>query len=252
MHGLTLVFDLDGTLVDTAPDLIAATNHALLDLGLAPVPHDVLRPAIGFGARHMIVEGLRQTGKTLEDADLDRLLARFLVYYEANIAAESQPFEGVIDALETFRAAGARLAVCTNKRENLSKSLLAALNLYKHFVALAGRDTFSVHKPDPGHLIGTIELANGDPRRAIMIGDSKVDVATAKNALLPVIACSFGYSDLPANELGADAVIGHFEELADAVAALIPSLPPASLQPAGARESASLPAPPSSKGHNLD
>jgi phosphoglycolate phosphatase len=234
MRGVTLVFDLDGTLVDTAPDLIASTNHALLDLGLAPVSPELLRPAIGFGARHMIVEGLKQTGLSLEGPELDRLLARFLHYYEANIAVDSRPFEGAVRALETFRDAGARLAVCTNKRESLSRSLLAALGLDKHFAALAGRDTFAVHKPDPGHLTGTIKLANGDSRRAIMIGDSRVDVDTAKAAYLPVIACSFGYSDLPVRDLGADAVIGHFDELETAVARIVPLLPPAAAETAGA------------------
>jgi phosphoglycolate phosphatase len=222
MHELTLVFDLDGTLVDTAPDLIAATNHALSDLGLGPVAGSTIRPHIGRGARHMIVEGLRQSGTTLSDAEVERLLARFLVYYEANIAVESRPFAGAVGALTKFRDAGARLAVCTNKREDLSRTLLRALEIDHFFAGLAGRDTFPVSKPDPGHFTGAVRLAGGEPARAIMIGDTTVDVATAKAARVPVIACSFGYCDVPATALDADAVIDHFDELEAAIASLAP------------------------------
>lgn len=217
---ITLVFDLDGTLVDTAPDLVAATNHALADLGLAPVQADILRPSIGFGARHMISAGLRQSGQVLAEAEIDRLHEIFLDHYEANIAATSRPFEGAVPALERLRSAGFRLAVCTNKRESLSRQLLLALNLMTHFDALAGRDTFPVNKPHPDHLTGAVRLAGGNPGRAIMIGDTKVDVATAKAATLPVIACTFGYSDVPLLALAPDRLISHFDELEAAVASL--------------------------------
>jgi phosphoglycolate phosphatase len=220
MRNLTLVFDLDGTLVDTAPDLLAATNHVLADAGLPPVPADVVRPSIGFGARHMIVEGLRRSRTQLPEQEIDHLLTRFLTFYESNIAVGSRPFDGVTAALTAFEEAGARLAVCTNKREDLSRSLLSALNLDRHFVALAGRDTFPVSKPDPEHLLGTIQMAEGDPARAIMIGDSGVDVATAKAAGVPVVACSFGYSERPVAELGADWIIHHYSELHEAIHAL--------------------------------
>jgi phosphoglycolate phosphatase len=221
MRDLTIVFDLDGTLVDTAPDLVAATNHALSDLGLPPLSAAVLRPQIGFGARRMIIEGLRITGTALPETEVDRLLARFLLYYEANIAAESRPFPGAVPVLERLRDAGARLAVCTNKRESLSRALLAALGLADHFAALAGRDTFPSSKPDPGHLLGTIALAGGAARQAVMIGDTRIDVATAKAASVPVVACAFGYSDVAVDELGADAVIRHFDELEDAISRLV-------------------------------
>lgn len=221
MREHTLVFDLDGTLVDTAPDLIAATNHALADLGLEPIAGSALRPHIGRGARHMILEGLRQSGKSLPEAEIERLLERFLAYYEANIAVESRPFAGAVGALAKFRDAGVRLVVCTNKRENLSRSLLAALEIDHFFAALAGRDTFPVSKPDPGHLTGAVRLAGGEPQRAIMIGDTTIDVATAKSARVPVIACSFGYCDVPIGTLEADVVIDHFDELEAAVTRLL-------------------------------
>jgi phosphoglycolate phosphatase len=227
MHKATIVFDLDGTLVDTAPDLIAATNHALADLTLPPVSAETLRNAIGFGARHMIVEALRESSHTEDEAGVDRLLALFLDHYEANIARESRPFEGAVDALERFRAAGARLAVCTNKRAGLSNRLLAALGLAPLFATVAGRDTFPVCKPHPDHLTGAIALAGGDPRTAIMIGDTSVDIATARAAGIPVVGCTFGYSDVPVATLAPDAVIAHFSELEAAVTTLLAKTPAA-------------------------
>jgi len=229
MHDLTLVFDLDGTLVDTAPDLIAAANHALTGFGLAPVAGGLLRPWIGYGARRMLVESLREQGSEWPEPEVDRLLERFLAFYERNIAAESRPFPGAVAALEKFRGAGARLAVCTNKREVLSRELLAALDLGHLFDALAGRDTFPVSKPHPDHLIGSIRRAGGEPDRAIMIGDTHVDVETARAASVPVIACTFGYSETPVRTLGADAVIDHFDELEPAILALRPSRQPLAL-----------------------
>lgn len=222
MNNATLVFDLDGTLVDTAPDLIAAANHALADLSLPPLPAETLRSAIGFGARRMIEVGLKETGVTLDEPEIDRLLVRFLAYYEPNIARESRPFEGAVVALERFRAEGARLAVCTNKRAGLAEQLLAALGLRDLFVAVAGRDTFPTHKPDPGHLLGTLGLAGGDRTRAVMVGDSGIDIATARAASVPAIGCTFGYSDQPIRTYGPDAVIESYAELDIAIRSLLP------------------------------
>ena len=156
----TIVFDLDGTLVDTAPDLSNALNDVLTRRGHQPVSPETIRACVGHGARVMIEEALRRAGA--ED-DVDRMLAEFLVHYEANIAAESRPFPGAVAALEAFAAQGAILAVCTNKRESLSRRLLQELGIDGYFAAIAGRDTFAVSKPDPGHLTGTIALAGGDP-----------------------------------------------------------------------------------------
>ena len=222
MNNATLVFDLDGTLVDTAPDLIAAANHALADLSLPPLPAETLRSAIGFGARRMIEVGLKETGVTLDEPEIDRLLVRFLAYYEPNIARESRPFEGAVVALERFRAEGARLAVCTNKRAGLAEQLLAALGLRDLFAAVAGRDTFPTHKPDPGHLLGTLGLAGGDRTRAVMVGDSGIDIATARAASVPAIGCTFGYSDQPIRTYGPDAVIESYAELDIAIRSLLP------------------------------
>lgn len=218
MRDLTIVFDLDGTLVDTAPDLVAAANHVLEHVGLPPVDDQSLRPYIGYGARHMIERAT--AAASLDEAEHERLLQRFLDYYRANIAVGSRPFDGAVDALERFKAAGARLAVCTNKQEGMSRRLLDTLNLSRFFAAIAGRDTLPNFKPHPGHLLGTIELAGGDASRAVMIGDSKVDIATAKAARVPVIAVSFGYTDTPVQEFAPDAVIDHYRQLESAIAAL--------------------------------
>ena len=218
MRDLTIVFDLDGTLVDTAPDLVAAANHVLEHVGLAPVDAVSLRPYIGHGARYMIETAT--AAANLDAAAHERLLERFLDYYSANIAVDSRPFEGAVEALEQFRAAGAKLAVCTNKREAMSRQLLDTLDLSRFFAAIAGRDTFPHSKPHPDHLLGTIDRAGGNAARAVMIGDSRVDIATAKAAHVPVIAVSFGYTDTPVQKFAPDAVIDHYRELAPAIAAL--------------------------------
>ncbi len=221
MHNATLVFDLDGTLVDTAPDLVAATNHALADLSLPPVPAETLRHAIGFGARRMIVVGLKETGVILDEPKIDRLLARFLAYYEPNLAQASRPFEGAVAALEKFRSEGARLAVCTNKRLALAEQLLAELGVRDLFSAVAGRDTFPVHKPHPDHLTGTIALAGGDRTVAVMVGDTGIDIETARAASVPSIACTFGYSDVPVATYEPDTIIDSYAELDTAVRKLL-------------------------------
>jgi phosphoglycolate phosphatase len=206
----TIVFDLDGTLVDTAPDLSNALNDVLTRRGHQPVSPETIRACIGHGARVMIEEALRRAGAQY---DVDRMLDEFLVHYEANIAA--------VAALEAFAAQGAILAVCTNKRESLSRRLLHELGIDGYFAAIAGRDTFAVSKPDPGHLTGTIALAGGDPSHAVMIGDSEVDVSTAKAAGIPIILVSFGYATAPLHGLSPDAMIDHFDALAAHAAALL-------------------------------
>ncbi|MFM7085265.1 MAG: phosphoglycolate phosphatase [Hyphomicrobium sp.] len=222
MKNLTLVFDLDGTLVDTAPDLVGATNHVLADIGLSPIEEVLLRPWISFGARRMIIEALRYSHRVLTEQEVDRLFELFIRYYEVNIARDSRPYPGLLLSLDTLRAAGARLAVCTNKRESLSRALLEALHINQHFSAIAGRDTFDVHKPHPDHLKGAIRLAGGNEEEAIMVGDSDVDVATAKAAGIPIIAVSFGYTQVPVATLEPNSVIDHYDNLIPAIRKLLP------------------------------
>lgn len=217
MRDLTIVFDLDGTLVDTAPDLIAATNHALADIGLDPVPGNVLEPAIALGARFMIIDGLRHTGRVLPDAEVDRLLRLFLAYYLANIANESRPYPGALAVLDTLKTRGAKLAICTNKRSHLSNALIERLALLGTFDAVVGRDSVAKSKPHPDHLLETIRQAGGDPSRAIMVGDTKVDVATARAAGVAVIGVTFGYSDTPMRDLNPDALVASYDEILPAI-----------------------------------
>jgi phosphoglycolate phosphatase len=217
MHGLTLVFDLDGTLIDTAPDLIRATNHALAAKGLAPVDGAEIRPHVSFGARHMIQRGLEVHRLALPAHEIDAMLERFLTYYADNIAVDSAPYPSLLTTLDRLASAGATLAVCTNKREDLARRLLASLGLTARFAAICGRDTFSVCKPDPGHLTQTISASGGNAARAVMVGDSNVDVATAKAARIPVIGVTFGYTEIPMHDLAADAVIDHYDEFEGAL-----------------------------------
>jgi phosphoglycolate phosphatase len=221
MRDATLIFDLDGTLVDTAPDLVAATNHVLAGLGLPGISEHALRPLVGHGARFMVEHAIGPGAAKLSEEERKRLLDRFLDYYTRNIAVGSRPFEGTVPALERFRGAGAKLAVCTNKTERISRMLLEALGMSGLFSAVAGRDTFPVFKPHPDHLLGAIELAGGDSARAVMVGDSRIDIATAKAAGVPVVAVTFGYTDIPVRELGPDKVIDHYDELEPAILALL-------------------------------
>lgn len=221
MNGTTIVFDLDGTLIDTAPDLARAVNHVLAGLGHPPVPAPSIRAEVSHGAKEMLRKAVKIAGATLTEADLDRLYqTELLTHYAGNIAVDSRPFPGLLAAVEALETAGARLAVCTNKWESLSRQLLSELGLAHRFSAIAGRDTFPVMKPHPDHLLGAIRLAGGDPSRAVMVGDSTTDVRAARAAGVPVIGVSFGYLDVPVADLGADRLIHHYDELLAALAAV--------------------------------
>ena len=222
LDGATLVFDLDGTLVDTAPDLFGALHHVLDGAAVPKAPNDHIRPFISFGARRMIAESISHAGETRSDGDIDGLLQVFLEHYADNVAVKSAPYANLLDALEVSSAAGATLGVCTNKREHLARLLLRELEMHDRFGAILGYDTLEVHKPDPRHLTETISRTGGDPSKAIMVGDSPTDVATAKAAGIPVIAVSFGYSEVHYTELGADVVIHDYAEFMDATRQLLP------------------------------
>ncbi|WP_315758956.1 MULTISPECIES: HAD family hydrolase [unclassified Bradyrhizobium] len=220
----TIVFDLDGTLVDTAPDLISALNHILQREGLRPVPLASARKMIGHGARKLIERGLEAEGRLASTDDIGRLTTDFIDFYADNIAVESRPFEGLESALDDLAARGCQFAVCTNKLEWLSKRLLDQLGLSSRFAAICGADTFGVAKPDPAILRQTIAQAGGEIGAAIMVGDAGTDVGAARRAGVPVIGCTFGYTDVPIAELNPDHLIDHMRELPAAVTALSPSL----------------------------
>lgn len=216
----TVVFDLDGTLVDTAHDLIGTLNAVMAREGLPALPVAEVGHLVGQGARSLVDRGLRANAVVPDAAMLDRLFVDFIAHYAENIAEASRPYPGVEASLDRFAAEGFILAVCTNKPEALSVKLLDALGLTGRFAAICGGDTFPVRKPDPAHITGTIDRAGGDRRRAVMVGDSINDIAAAKNAAIPAVAVTFGYSDRPVAELGADVVVDRFDAVYEAVARL--------------------------------
>src|SRR6201996_7760622 len=213
----TVVFDLDGTLVDTAPDLIDALNFVLHREGLPPMPLHAARNLIGAGARRLIERGLEVEGRAATVGDIDRMTRDFIGYYADHIAEGSRPFEGLEGALDALAARGCRFAVCTNKLEWLSKRLLDQLGLSPRFAAICGADTFGVAKPDPAILQQTVARAGGELASAIMVGDAGTDVGVARRAGVPVIGVSFGYTEVPIAELKPDRLIHHMRDLPAAV-----------------------------------
>lgn len=221
LDGACVVFDLDGTMVDTAPDIAESINVALRALQLSAAPTEVIIPGVSLGAAEMLKLGLAFNGVEATPERVADGVAHFLSHYEANIAVKSRPYPGLQAACISLRQSGAKLGVCTNKRFDLSIDLLKTLGLYPLFDAIAGRDTFPVSKPNPGHLLGTIERLGGDPARAIMVGDSDVDVRTANAAAIPVIAVAFGYGPLPPAADAKYQLIDTFDQLLPAIDRLL-------------------------------
>ncbi len=221
MSQYTIVFDLDGTLVDTAPDLVGTLNAVLTREGLVPITYETGRNLVGHGARHMIEQGFAVQGRTLDVESTDRLFADFIEHYSQHIAVHSRPYPGLEHALDALHAGNHRFAICTNKPEDLSLRLLNTLNLTTRFHAICGADTFSVRKPHPGALIQTIERAGGSPARAIMVGDLLTDIATARSAAIPVIAVDFGYTELPIAHHNPDRIISGYDALPATIAELL-------------------------------
>jgi phosphoglycolate phosphatase len=221
LDGSTIAFDLDGTLVESAPDLVATLNLLLAQEGVAALPLRQARDMIGQGARALIAKGFAAQGRRIDELRLSQLFDRFIAHYRDHIAEESFVFPGVVEALDVLAAAGARLVVCTNKRTDLSVALLEALDLAKPFAAIVGPDSAAAAKPDARHLLAAIEAGGGRADRALMVGDSASDAGAARGAGVPLILVSFGYTPVPASELGADALIDGFDELPAACARLI-------------------------------
>jgi phosphoglycolate phosphatase len=214
------VLDLDGTLAETNVDLIGTLNVILAREGADPIALEQAKDVVGAGARAMLTKALALRGRPVSTARLDELYADFLTHYADNLAVHSRLFDGVEQALHRFSSEGWLLAVCTNKIEAHSLTLLRALGVAERFGAICGRDTFPFCKPDPRHLLETIKRAGGDANHAVMVGDSRTDIDTAKAARIPAVAVTFGYTDVPVHTLGPDAVIDHFDELWDSVAAI--------------------------------
>jgi phosphoglycolate phosphatase len=224
MDSPLLVFDLDGTLLDTAPDLLAALNAVLAEDGLEPMGREALALRFGHGARALIVEAHRLAGRPgVADTAMEAMVARFIAHYAARVATLTRPFPGAVAAMDRLERAGVRFAVCTNKRAGLAGPLLAELGLAPRFAAVMGGDSLPVRKPDPGHLVGTIAAAGGRPDAAVLVGDSDADVAAARGAGVPVVGVSFGYSPDPIASLGPDAVIDSFDDLDAALVRVSPA-----------------------------
>lgn len=213
MAGKIVVFDLDGTLIDTAPDLVGSLNHSLAAGGLAQADPRWLRAYLGQGGRVMIERAFRAARTALSEAELERLYRLFLDHYGTNIPGASAPYPGVPAALARLAAADFRLAICTNKTEAFAARLIEALGMGGHFAAIRGQDSYPFRKPDPRHLLATIADAGGDAGRALMVGNSATDAETAKAAGVPVVLVDFGYADGDLALFEPSALISHFDEL---------------------------------------
>jgi len=217
MPDRAVIFDLDGTLVDTAPDLMRATNHVLESLGRRPISMEEVRSFVGHGARALLTRGLAATGGLPEAYDVEPDYIRFVDYYSQNIAEGSTPFPGLIRLLDRLKAEGFGLGVCTNKLEGLSVQLLDALKLSPYFGAVVGPDTLGIAKPDPRPFREAVSRLGLIAPRALMVGDSETDILTARNAGVPVIAVPFGYTPKPIQDFGPDRMISHFDEAYEAI-----------------------------------
>lgn len=209
----TIVFDLDGTLVDTAPDLVRALNETLDLEGMPHMKLEAMRSLVGRGARVLIERASALSGVSFSSERLDQMTKAFIEFYRADIARDSEPFPGVDAALDVLAGLGAKLAVCTNKRTDLSVQLLEALGLIERFSSIVGADAVADRKPHPDHFRAAVARAGGVVRRSLMVGDTIADVAAARGAGAPSVVVTFGYSDIGAEELGADALIRHFSDL---------------------------------------
>ncbi|WP_395647777.1 phosphoglycolate phosphatase [Terricaulis sp.] len=221
----TIVFDLDGTLVDTAPDLVRALNETLDLEGLPHMPLEKVRRMVGYGARVTLERASAASGVSFSAERLDQLTKAFVDFYRADIARESRPFPGVVDQLTTLAAGGAKLAVCTNKRTDLSQQLLDALGIAGRFSAIVGADAVTERKPHPDHFRAAVSRAGGVVRRSVMVGDTAADVAAARGAGAPVAVVRFGYCDEDVELLGADALLDRYSDLTPACRRLLAARP---------------------------
>lgn len=221
LDGATIAFDLDGTLVESAPDLIGAVNAVLIAEGFQPLAYDDGRPFISRGARWLLQWGLEIAGEKEPAARTAALFGRFISYYGDHIADNTRSFPGVIDALKTLKAGGAKLVVCTNKPTGLSRSLLTQLGMAALFDGVVGIDAVTAAKPSAAHLIEAVQAVDGDLARTVMVGDADPDAGAARAAGTPLILVDFGYTEVPAAELAPDILLHHFDDLVNACLTLL-------------------------------
>ena len=218
MADFLLLFDLDGTLVDSVPDLTSSLNKVLAERGYAPLSRAEVAPMVGDGVPTLVARAFAARGGGAAEAAA--ALPEYIKVYEANATALTRPYPGVPETLHELRRRGYRTAVCTNKLQEATRRVLEGLDLAALFDGVAGGDRYPVRKPDPGHLLGMVELLGGDPRRAAMIGDSENDALSAQAAPMPLILMRYGYARIDPAQLGADRVLDRFEELPQALSAL--------------------------------
>jgi len=216
----TVLYDLDGTLIDSAKDMELAVSHVLADHGLPPVSEEDVRIFMGQGSKVTMGKAFAKYGKVLDDAALSAVTREFVRYYEADPISNTTAFAGVAEVVAHFARLGLKQGVCTNKFEKPSRIILEHLKLMPPISDVAGADSFPVRKPDPRHILMLLERMGGDAKRAVMIGDSIHDAEAARRAGIPAVLVSWGYTAKPASELGADAVIDRFDALPEALAGL--------------------------------
>ncbi len=212
-----IVFDLDGTLIDSLPDVIGAMNRLLAQEGRREIALEEGRMMIGEGAVALIERAWAATGGPPAPEKFDTLIERYLALYRASPANDTYVYPGVVDVLGQFLANGVKMGVCTNKPDEISKMVLSALGLDRFFASIIGGDVLPVRKPDPGHIHAVLEEMGCDAATAVYIGDSPTDMEAARNARLPAIAVTYGYSRVAPEQLGADILVDSFSELPDAL-----------------------------------
>ncbi|HZV83408.1 MAG TPA: HAD-IA family hydrolase [Brevundimonas sp.] len=221
LDGWTIAFDLDGTLVETASDLMGTLNRLLATRGLPPAPLESARTLIGRGVVPLLKRGFEAAGEPWDEAASPALVEAFLADYRIHIADHSAAYPGAVEALDRLATRGAILCLATNKPTELAIALFDAIGLSSRFGSLCGPQSVSARKPDGAHIREAVLQAGGDPARAVMVGDSITDLDAARATGVPCILTTFGYTETPAAELGADALIDHFDELEAAIDALI-------------------------------
>ena len=209
-QNLTILFDLDGTIVNTAPDLMAAHNHVMRKYGYAEKKIEDIKSLAGKGAWVMMQRSFKDEIK--DEKVKKEMTKEFIDFYSNNIDRGSAPIKGIEDFLKWAKKKKISMAVCTNKQESLAKDLLKKLNMSQYFDFVAGSDTFAYNKPDPRHLTDVVEILGGDLKKTIMVGDSEVDAASAHNAKLPFILVKDGYTEKNEKEIKHDVLVSDFED----------------------------------------
>jgi phosphoglycolate phosphatase len=209
----TVIFDMDGTLVDTAPDLTAALNHVLNKNDFASINVEIAKSMIGYGAGAMIQQGLKHLGHVVPKDHISEMEKAFNIYYNDHFTDHCRSFEGIDECLRALKDQKYQLAVCTNTGEALARQILSELNIVNLFSAICGGDTFSKKKPNPEPIWGAINAVSGERSRSLMVGDSKTDIEAARAAKIPVIGVSYGYSNIPISDLNPDRTVSSSKAL---------------------------------------